>query len=71
MTTLARIHTAQKVQRTSGAYVARSSMSGRFMAKHVVVTAEALDESFEDAQLGAIADERANGPFVKVTLDDL
>lgn len=41
------------------------------MAKHVVVTAEALDESFEDAQLGAIADERANGPFVKVTLDDL
>jgi len=32
---------------------------------------EAMLERLEDAELNAIADERANGPFVKVGLDDL
>ena len=32
---------------------------------------EALDEHVEDAQLNAIADERSEGPFVKVSLNDL
>ncbi len=30
-----------------------------------------LDEQLEDTKLNAIADERADGPFVKVSLDDL
>ena len=30
-----------------------------------------LNEEIEDARLNAIADERANGPFIKVSLDDL
>lgn len=32
---------------------------------------DALQDQIEDAQLNAIADERAEGPFVKVSLDDL
>lgn len=36
-----------------------------------VVSIEALDDSFEDVQLNAIADERADGPFVRVSLSDL
>jgi hypothetical protein len=35
------------------------------------VRAEAINESLEDARLNAIADERAGGPFVRVSLDDL
>lgn len=31
----------------------------------------ALQDQIEDAQLNAIADERADGPFVKVSLDEL
>ena len=30
-----------------------------------------LAEALEDARLNAIADERAAGPFVRVSLDDL
>lgn len=30
-----------------------------------------LDDAIEDAQLNAIADERKDGPFVRVSLDDL
>jgi hypothetical protein len=30
-----------------------------------------MADPFEDAQLNAIADERAEGPFVRVTLGDL
>lgn len=37
----------------------------------VFIHAQAIDESLEDARLNAIADERANGPFVSVSLDDL
>lgn len=32
---------------------------------------EAMVDQIEDAELNAIADGRANGPFVKVELDDL
>ncbi len=32
---------------------------------------EAMLERLEDAELNAIADERAGGPFVKVGLDEL
>lgn len=32
---------------------------------------ELKEEMLEDARLNAIADERAEGPFVKVSLDDL
>lgn len=65
--------TAQaKIARTrkpgfSGAFVERRAVSGHA----VFVSAQAMDESLEDARLNAIADERANGPFVRVSLDDL
>ncbi|SDW00031.1 hypothetical protein [Celeribacter indicus] len=36
-----------------------------------VVSEEALEDALEDARLNAIADERAGGPFVSVSLDDL
>lgn len=51
--------------RFSGAFVKRPS------GHAVFVRAEAMDESLEDARLNAIADERASGPFVQVSLDDL
>ena len=34
-------------------------------------TIETLETQLEDLKLNAIADERAEGPFVKVSLDDL
>ncbi|WP_353428911.1 hypothetical protein [Paracoccus denitrificans] len=37
----------------------------------VFVRKEDLAEALEDARLNAIADERAAGPFVRVSLDDL
>ena len=37
----------------------------------VVVREDDLAEALEDARLNAIADERAKGPFVRVSLDDL
>lgn len=40
-------------------------------ARYANISAEAIDESLEDARLNAIADERADGPFVRVSLDDL
>ncbi|WP_122111978.1 hypothetical protein [Paracoccus alkanivorans] len=40
-------------------------------ATYANLTIEAIDESLEDARLNAIADERADGPFVRVSLDDL
>ncbi len=40
-------------------------------ARHYKVSQAALEESLEDARLNAIADERAAGPFVRVSLDDL
>lgn len=52
--------------RYSGAFVSR-----RASGHAVFVRAEAMDESLEDARLNAIADERAKGPFVQVSLDDL
>jgi hypothetical protein len=39
--------------------------------KTVSVSREALQVAIEDAQLNAIADERADGPFVRVSLDEL
>jgi hypothetical protein len=39
--------------------------------KTVLVSREALQVAIEDAQLNAIADERADGPFVRVSLDEL
>lgn len=35
------------------------------------VRGAAVDEAVENAYLNAIADERQNGPFVAVSLDDL
>ena len=43
----------------------------RRLGAKVSVSKLALQEAIEDAQLNAIADERANGPFVRVSLDDL
>lgn len=65
MTAHAKISRAGK-SGVSGAFIKRS-VSGRA----VFVPAKAMDESLEDARLNAIADERANGPFVQVSLDDL
>lgn len=42
-----------------------SGADGAFVTRHE------LDERVEDAALNAIADERAAGPFVPVSLDDL
>ena len=39
--------------------------------KTVMVSQEALQVVMEDARLNAIADERADGPFVRVSLDQL
>ncbi len=39
--------------------------------KHVLVRVEEINDRIEDAKLNAIADERAGGPFVRVSLDDL
>ena len=64
MTAQAKIRTDGK-GRFSGAFVKR--LSGHA----VFVRAEAMEESLEDARLNAIADERASGPFVQVSLDDL
>ena len=51
----------------------RSVRSGRFTStsKGIFMRAEVLDESLEDARLNAIADERASGPFIRISLDDL
>lgn len=60
----------------------RLALSGRFAAdgygkitgvgaRIVTVRVEDLDDAVEDARLNAIADERAGGPFVRVSLDDL
>lgn len=40
-------------------------------ASFVVASREAIDEAVEDVKLNAIADERADGPFIRVSLDDL
>lgn len=45
--------------------------AGRHAAARLTVSKAALDDAFEDAQLNAIADERVDGPFVRVSLDDL
>ena len=52
---------------------ARSVRSGRFTftSKGMFVRTEVIDESLEDARLNAIADERASGPFIRISLDDL
>ena len=39
--------------------------------RHVLVRFEDINDRIEDAKLNAIADERAGGPFVRVSLDDL
>lgn len=39
--------------------------------KRVVVRCEDIEDAIEDAELNAIANERAKGPFVRVSLDDL
>jgi len=43
--------------------------SGKFVP--VSRVAELIHEALEDTRLNAIADERAEGPFVEVSLDDL
>lgn len=62
----------------SGVFVLRSQKASAVTKKAtkssggaVFIPVEAMDESLEDARLNAIADERANGPFVSVSLDDL
>ena len=72
MTALAK-HTTTHRQRES---VLRTSRRGKFLienvsAGYVTVTRAALADAIEDAELNAIADERADGPFVRVSLDDL
>lgn len=47
------------------AVMAREAAVGKFVRK------DDLAEALEDARLNAIADERAGGPFVRVSLDDL
>ncbi|WP_176556217.1 hypothetical protein [Rubellimicrobium rubrum] len=64
MTALAKITTVS-VRRERGGSHARRTMS------KVTVSKLQLQEAIEDAQLNAIADERAAGPFVRVSLDDL
>ena len=61
----ARTHSTDKNPRASG------GLAGRSRAKRLVSLAEELNEAVEDELLNAIADERAAGPFVKVSLDDL
>lgn len=48
-------------------------VSRRLHARHYLCTVSrfALEDAFEDVQLNAIADERAEGPFVSVSLDEL
>lgn len=74
MTAHAKIRMDGKSRRTS-AFGERNMKTGAFVQsekKHALfVPAKAMDESLEDARLNAIADERANGPFVQVSLDDL
>ena len=60
------LHTrrSKRASRASFAYSVThfSTVKSRFALK---------EEMLEDARLNAIADERAEGPFVKVSLDDL
>ncbi len=45
--------------------------SKRHRGKVALIEVDRLNNDYEDVQLNAIADERADGPFVQVTLDDL
>lgn len=54
-----------------GALVGRGVLTHSGGKRVLHVRTEAIDESLEDARLNAIADERANGPFIRVSLDDL
>lgn len=56
--------------------VGKDGISGAFVKRPktdraVFISAGAMSDSLEDARLNAIADERAEGPFVRVSLDDL
>lgn len=66
MTALAKLTTT-----LGGRYTRRSSRMTVAMKRAHMKREELIQESIEDAQLNAIADERADGPFVKVSLDDL
>lgn len=72
MTTLQKIH-APKMGRRSvrGGFVVKASYLSAPSHSYKIAFPSDLDERFEDAQLNAIADERAEGPFVKVSLDEL
>ncbi|MDQ7775529.1 MAG: hypothetical protein Q4615_06270 [Paracoccus aminovorans] len=54
-----------------GYHVERVASGRRALAGTTFLSEKSLDESLEDARLNAIADERAAGPFVRVSLDDL
>lgn len=43
----------------------------RSVVRRMVISKAKFEDAIEDAQLNAIADERADGPFISVSLDDL
>lgn len=61
---------ARKVAR-GAAFVVTKQHSMKPIYKRVVVRCEDIEDAIEDAELNAIANERAKGPFVRVSLDDL
>jgi hypothetical protein len=70
MTASARSSTLNAARPARGAKAAVASALAQ-KRKTVSVSREALQVAIEDAQLNAIADERADGPFVRVSLDEL
>lgn len=70
MSTAAKMKGAARSRR-SGYLVQRTVAERRVGTSAAFISERALDESLEDARLNAIADERAGGPFVRVSLDDL
>lgn len=70
MSTLAKMKGSARPRR-GGYFVQRAATQRRLATSTAYISEQALDESLEDARLNAIADERASGPFIRVSLDDL
>lgn len=71
MNHVVRTHLAEKKPRASAGTVKRAAASALSQTKRVAGLSTELADSVEDEVLNAIADERAAGPFVKVSLSDL
>lgn len=69
------VKTAEQVMVAQTSRVGMASGRRHILAKQfskcAVVTFQELEDTIEDAELNAIANERAKGPFVRVSLDDL